>query len=267
MRDKIKSFVYYGSENYISLSSLRTMVPAAYLFLGFTGAVAGIAGNAPVLTAVFLSFIAIYALVVYTFPLWCSKPSFAFRFAMSAFSTLSLSIILQSWMFLILLVAKYIDVWDIMLVAALQILSSVAYFLITRKRINKGNFKTKKSSKTNINIAIISGASFAGMRMGRMLRGMNSSFAVTLAMIGFTCIVVLCSVIATMHIMKFCYCKKYGINFGKGYETTSPLLVAEKKEKKSLPKRIWSVVWKVMLLILLVAILHGVYQASQQPIA
>ena len=134
-------------------------------------------------------------------------------------------------MFLILLVGKYIDVWDIVLVAALQIISSAIYFLITRKRINKGIFKAKKSSKTNINIAIISGASFAGMRMGRMLRGMNSSLAATLAMIGFTCIAVLCSVIATMHIMKFYYCKKYGINCGKGYETTSPLLVAEKKER------------------------------------
>ena len=70
-----------------------------------------------------------------------------------------------------------------------------------------------------------------------------------------------------MHIMKFYYCKKYGMNCGKDYETTSPLLVAEKKEKKSLLKRIWSVVWKVMLLILLVAILYGVYQVSQQPTA
>ena len=265
MRDKIKSFVYYGSENYISLSSLRTMVPAAYLFLGFTGAVAGIAGNAPILTIVFLSFIAIYAIVVYTFHLWCPQPSFSCRFAMSAFSTLSLSIILQSWMFLILLIGKYIDVWDIVLVATLQIISSVAYFIITGKRINRGNFKTKKSSKTNINIAIISGASFAGMRMGRMLRGMDSSLAATLAMIGFTCIAVLCSIIATMHIMKFGYCKKYGINCGKDYETTSPLLFVEKKEKKSLPKRIWSVAWKIMLLMLLVAILYGAYQVSQQP--
>ena len=265
MRDKIKSFVYYGSENYISLSSLRTMVPAAYLFLGFTGAVAGIAGNAPILTIVFLSFIAIYAIVVYTFQLWCPQPSFSCRFAMGAFSTLSLSIILQSWMFLILLIGKYIDVWDIVLVAALQIISSVAYFIITRKRINKGIFKAKKSSKTNINIAIISGASFAGMRMGRMLRGMDSSLAATFAMIGFTCIAVLCSIIATMHIMKFGYCKKYDINCGKDYETTSPLLFVEKKEKKSLPKRIWSVAWKVMLLMLLVAILYGVYQVSQQP--
>lgn len=267
MKDKIKSFVYYGSENYISLSSLRTMVPAAYLFLGFMGAVAGIAGNAPILTAVFLSFIAIYAIVVYTFHLWCPQPSFPCRFAMSAFSTLSLSIILQSWMFLILLVGKYIDVWDIVLVAALQIISSTVYFLIIRKRINKGIFKAKKTSKTNINIAVISGAAFAGMRMGRMLRGMTSSLAATLAMIGFTCVAVLCSVIATMHIMKFCYCKIYDISCGKDYEDKSPLLFAEKKEKKSLPKRIWSVAWKTMLLILLVAILYGVYQVSQQPIA
>lgn len=243
------------------------MVPAAYLFLGFMGAIAGIAGNATILTAVFLSFIAIYAIVVYTFHLWCPQPSFPCRFAMSAFSTLSLSIILQSWIFLILLVGKYIDIWDIALVAALQIISSVIYFLITRKRINKGNFKAKKFSKTNINIAVVSGASFAGMRMGRMLRGMNSSLAVTLAMVGSTCIVVLCSVIATMHIMKFCYCISYGISCGKDYEDTSPLLFAEKKEKKSLPKRIWSVVWKVAILILLIAILYGVYQVSQQPTA
>ena len=267
MKDKIKSFIYYGSENYISLASLRTMVPAAYLFLGFTGAVAGIAGNAPILMAVFLSFIAIYAIVVYTFHLWCPQPSFSCRFAVSAFSTLSLSIILQSWMFLILLVGKYIDVWDIVLVAVLQIISSAIYFLITRERISKGIFRAKKSSKTNISIAVISGAAFAGVRMGRMLRGMNSSLAATLAMVGFTCIAVLFSVIATMHIMKFCYCKIYGISCGKEYENTSPLLFAEKKEKKSLPKRIWSVVWKITLLILLIAILYGVYQVSQQPTA
>ena len=267
MKDKIKSFIYYGSENYISLASLRTMVPAAYLFLGFTGAVAGIAGNAPVLMTIFLSFVVVYAIVVYTFHLWCPQPSFSCRFAMSAFSTLSLSIILQSWMFLILLVGEYIDVWDIVLVAVLQIISSVIYFLITRKRISKGGFKAKKSSKTNINIAVISGAAFAGMRMGRMLRSMNSSLAATLAMVGLTCIAVLCSVIATMHIMKFCYCKIYGISCGKEYENTSPLLFAEKKEKKSLPKRIWSVVWKIMLLVLLIAILYGVYQVSQQPTA
>ena len=267
MKDKIESFIYYGSENYISLSSLRTMIPAAYLFLGFTGAVAGIAGNAPILTTIFLSFIVVYAIVVYTFHLWCPQPSFACRFAVSAFSTLSLSIILQSWMFLILLVGEYIDVWDIVLVAVLQIISSAIYFLITRKRISKGIFKAKKSSKTNINIAVISGASFAGMRMGRMLRGMNSSLAATLAMVGLACIAVLCSVIATMHIMKFCYCKSYGISCGKECEDTSPLLFAEKKEKKSLPKRIWSIVWKITLLILLIAILYGVYQVSRQPTA
>ena len=268
MKDKIKSFIYYGSEYYISLADLRTMVPGAYLFLGFTGAVAGIAGNAPVLMTIFLSFIVVYAIVVYTFHLWCPQPSFSCRFAMSAFSTLSLSIILQSWMFLILLVGECIDVWDIVLVVVLQIISSVIYFLITRKRISKGRFKAKKSSKTNINIAVISGAAFAGMRMGRMLRdSMNSSLAATLAMVGFTCIAVLCSVIATMHIMKFCYCKIYGISCGKEYENTSPLLFAEKKEKKSLPKRIWSGVWKITLLVLLIAILYGVYQVSQQPTA
>lgn len=265
MKENIKSFVYYGSENYISLSTLRLMIPCAYLFLGFFGAVAGIVGDAPILLAVFLSFIAIYAIVVYTFPLWCPHPSFSCRFAMSAFSALSLNIILQSWMFLILLVGNYIDVWDIVLIVALQIISSAIYYLITIKRISNGKFKAKKFSKANINIAVISGASFAGMRIGRMLRGMNSSLAATVAMVGFTCIAVLCSVIAIMHIMKFCYCKKYGINCGKDYETTSPLLFAEKKEKKSLPKRIWSVAWKVMLLMLLVAILYGVYQVSQQP--
>lgn len=267
MKDNIKSFVYYGSENYISLSSLRTMVPAAYLFLGFTGAVAGIAGNAPVLTAVFLLFIAIYAIVVYSFHLWCPQPSFSCRFAMSSFSTLSLSIILQSWMFLILWVGKYIDIWDIVLVVALQVLSSATYFMITRERITKGKFKAKKSSKTNINIAIISGASFAGMRMSRILRGMNGTLAVTLIMVGITFIAVLCSVIATMHIMKVCYCNRYDIKCGKDYETTSPLLVAEKKEKKGILKRTWSVVWKAMLLILLIAILYGAYQVSQQPTA
>ena len=101
MKDKVQSFVYYGSEHYISLSSLRAMVPAVYLLLGFTGAVVGIVGNAPVLMAAFLSLIAAYAIVVYTFHLWCPTPSFACRFAVSAFSALSISIILQSWGFFI----------------------------------------------------------------------------------------------------------------------------------------------------------------------
>ncbi|MBQ4598336.1 MAG: hypothetical protein IJB19_00310 [Clostridia bacterium] len=265
MQDKIKSFVYYGSEHYISLSSLRAMVPTAYLFLGFTGAVAGIAGNAPVLMAVFLSFIATYAIVVYTFHLWCPTPSFACRFAVSAFSALSLSVILQSWVFLILLVGRYIDIWDIVLIVALQIISSVIYFLITSKRIRKGSYKAEKSSKTNVSIAIISGASCAGMKIGRMLQEMHSALAATLVMVGFTYIAVLCSVSATMHIMKFCYCKQYGIQCGKDYETTSPRLFAEKKKKNSLPQKIWSVIWKVMLCILLLAILYGVYQVSRQP--
>ncbi|MBQ8147120.1 MAG: hypothetical protein IJ039_10075 [Clostridia bacterium] len=182
---------------------------------------------------------------------------------MSAFSTLSLSIILQSWMFLFLLVGKYIDAWDILLVVTLQIVSSIIYFLITRKRISRGIFKAKKSSKTNINIAVISGASFAGVRVGRMLRGMSSSLATVLVMIGFTCIAVFCSVIAVMHLMKFYYCKSYGITCGKDCEDTSPLLLYEKKNKKSLPKRIWSIVWKVMLSLLLIAILYGVYQVSR----
>lgn len=265
MKDKVQSFVYYGSEHYISLSSLRAMVPAVYLLLGFTGAVVGIVGNAPVLMAAFLSLIAAYAIVVYTFHLWCPTPSFACRFAVSAFSALSISIILQSWVFLFLLVGKRTDVWDIVCIVALQMISSAIYFLITRKRISKGNFIAKKSSKTNISIAIISGASYAGMRIGRMLRETNFSLAATLAMVGLTCIAVLCSVVATMHIMKFCYCKSYGITCGKDSETTSPLLFAKKKEKKSLPKRIWSVVWKTTLLLLLVALLYGVYQVSHQP--
>ena len=133
MKDKIKSFIYYGLENYISLASLRTMVPAAYLFLGFTGAVAGIAGNAPVLMTIFLSFIVVYAIVVYTFHLWCPQPSFSCRFAMSAFSTLSLSIILQSWMFLILLVGEYIDVWDIVAVSGGVLIGGIMGALLLKK--------------------------------------------------------------------------------------------------------------------------------------
>lgn len=262
MREKIESFVYYGADNYISLVSLRIMVPAAYLFLGFTGSVAGIVGRAIAPTAVFLSFILFYALAVYTFNIWCPSPSFSCRFAVSAFSTLSLSIILQSWAFLILLVAKFVNAWDIAIIALIQIVSAVICFFITKKWIDKGIYKAKKSFKSNINIAIIASAAVSAFRGSGVLRNIETSLAATIVTVIITFLAVLFAVIATPHLMKYFYCKTYNITCGTDNETTSPLLFAEKKEKKSLPNRIWSIFWKSVVAILLISILVGVYKAS-----
>lgn len=265
MQDNIKKFVYFGAENYMPLSTFKTMVPAAYLFLSFTAAVAGIAGNALVPTILFLSFVAINAIVVYTFHLWCPQPSFACRFSMSAFGILSLGIILQSWAFVILHIGGYMDLWDIVTAIAVQILAAAVYILITKSRIKKGVYKEKKSFKTNVNIGLISMAVFAGRRVGRRLLGADSSVAVTLILMGITFVAALCAVLATMHLMRFYYCKKYDIICDEKGNKTSPLLFAEKKEKESLPKRILVTVCKVVLLLFLALTLVGVYMVSQQP--
>lgn len=265
MKDKAKSFVYYGSKNYISLSSLRFMLPAAYLFLSFFAVVAGIAGKVMPIAFIFLAIVAVYALIVYTFHLWCPKPSFACRFAMSAFSALSTSIIFQVWAYTVLFAAKQIDIFDVLIIITLQIAFAMIYYFITKSKIRKGKFSSEKAYKTNVSISIIAGVSYVGLRFGRILRGMNSSAAATFAIMCFSVLSVLCAVIATMHIMKYSFCKKYDIVSDENGDMTSPLLFAEKKKKKSLPKRIWSVIWKALILILIVAILYGVYQVSQQP--
>lgn len=263
IQEKIKSFVYYGSKNYISLASLRAMVPSAYLFLSFFALVAGIAGDAIPAALAFLAIVVLYSLIVYTFPLWCPKPSFACRFAMSAFSTLSISIIFQAWIYTILFAAKQIDIFDVCIVIALQILSATIYYCITKFKINKGKFLSEKSYKTNISIGVIAGAAYGGVRFGRMLHNLNSAMAGTLAMICFAVFAAVCAAIATGHILKYYFYKKYNIDCDENGDTTSPLLFAEKREKKSLPKRIWSVTWKVLLLLLLIAILYGISQVRQ----
>lgn len=265
MQEKIRAFVYYGSENYIALSLLRMMVPGAYLFMCFFAFVAGIAGNALPLAFVFLAVVATYAIIVYTFHIWCPEPSFACRFAMSAFSSLSLGAIFQLWMYTILFAAKQIDVFDLIVFFALQVAAAVIYACITGSRIKKGKFLGKRSYKTNIAFGAIVSASYGGVHFGRRLREVNASLAATLAMVCFTFLAVLCTVVGTLHLMKYYYCKKYSIDRGQDGKMTSPMLRAEKKPKKSLPRRIWSIVWKSLVLLLLVAILFGVHQASQAP--
>lgn len=264
MKENIKTFIYYGSENYISLSSLRRMVPAAYLFLSFLACVAGIVGGTMPMACLLLTMVIIYSAVVYTFHIWCPKPSFSCRFAMSAFSTLSLSLILQFFMYTVLWAAKGIVIIDIIISFLLQFFAAIVYFLITKSRISKGAFKAKKSSKTNLNISIISGAAFAGTRSGRILRGMDTNIVITVVLIAWTCISVLLAIIATMHLMKFCYCKKYNITCNADYQINSPLLTLEQRKKKGILRKIWSVTWKLLLLLLLVAIRFEVNQSAQE---
>ena len=86
-----------------------------------------------------------------------------------------------------------------------------------------------------------------------------------LILMGITFVAALCAVLATMHLMRFYYCKKYDIICDEKGNKTSPLLFAEKKEKESLPKRILVTVCKVVLLLFLALTLVGVYMVSQQP--
>ncbi len=266
MKDNIKSFVYYGSENYISLSSLRLMVPGAYLFMSFIVLVPSIVLRKPIIGIIFLSLVIAYAIVAYTFHLWCPKPSFACRFGMSAFSSLSLSVIFQAWAYLFLLAVGLIDAWDILIAVAFQVMASVACFLIANVKIKRGAYLKKLSFKTTICVGGISSASFAGIHFSRtVLDGVSQQTASIIVMVCTILISVICSSAGTMHLMKLYFCKKYEITCDKNGDTISELLILEKKPRKSLPRRIWSFTWKALALILAIAILFGIYEVSQQP--
>lgn len=261
MKDNVTSFIYYGSQNYISLESLRLMVPCAFLFMSFCSLVASIASQSLIIGIIFLSLVAIYAIIVYTFHLWCPKPSFACRFAMSAFSSFSISIIFQVWAYSFLLVAGLIDIWDILIAIVFQVVSAVACILIANVKIKSGAYLKKMSVKTTICVGGISAASVAGIHFARRLGEISQHTASIIVMACVTLLGVIFASAGTMHIMKLYLCKKYEIKCDKDGSTVSELLILPKKPRKSLIRRIWSVTWKVLVLILAIAILFGIYES------
>ena len=261
MKDNVTSFVYYGSQNYISLESLRLMVPGAYLFMSFCSLVASIASQKFIIGIIFLSLVAIYAVIVYTFHLWCPKPSFACRFGMSAFSSFSLSIIFQAWAYSFLIVAGLIDIWDILIAIVIQSVPVVLCILIANAKIKSGAYLKKMSVKATICVGGISAASVAGIHLARTLGEISQHTASIVVMACVTLLGVICANAGTMHLMKLYLCKKYEIKCDKDGSTISELLILPKKARKNLLKRIWSVTWKVLVLILAIAILFGIHES------
>ena len=261
MKDNVTSFIYYGSQNYISLESLRLMVPSAFLFMSFCMLVVSIVSQRLIFGIVFLSLVAIYAVIVYTFHLWCPKPSFACRFAMSAFSSFSISIIFQVWAYSFLLATGLIDIWDILIAIVVQAVPAVACILIANAKIKSGAYLKKISVKTTVCMGGISAASVAGIHLARRLGEISQHTASIIVMACVTLLGVIFASAGTMHIMKLYLCKKYEIKCDKDGSTVSELLILPKKPKKGLIRRIWSVTWKVLVLILAIAILFGIYES------
>lgn len=261
--EKIKSFVYYGAQNYISLESLKIMVPACYLFLTYISFVAAIAGNVIPWAIAMLSVVILYSAVVYTFHIWCPKPSYACRFATSAFSMISLSVIFQLFVYTILFAGKYISFIDIGIIMVLQIISVIVYISMQKAKIKEGEYLNKKVNSAGSNTVIVGGASLGYFFAKMFLRDVDDHVAANIVISISTALSVLLGVLATLHLMKYYYAKKCQITSDENGENFSLQLIPQKKEERSLLKKILFNVWKIFVLVLLIAVLIGVYQVSR----
>lgn len=262
--EKVKSFVYYGAEQYSSIALLRQMVPC-YLFVTFLCVVASLVGNIFAFGITSLSITLIYSLIVYTFHLWCSKPSFSCRFATNAFGMIVLSLELQLMCYTILYAGKYIDFRDIVLIACLQLISGVICVLITVRKVRNGKYTNKKSGSSAVNNAVISGASFLGYFFARSLfrkTDISVSIAATIAAVS-TALSVFFAILASFHILKYYYAKKYQITTDESGGSVSQMLVLSDNMKNSLVKKIWKAILWVLLLLIMCAVLYGMYQVSR----
>lgn len=261
--DNIRSFVYFGAQNYISLKIMRMLVPGCFAFLTFITFAAAIAGNILFFPVLQLFIVTIYAIIVYTFHISCPKPSFVMRFFTNALTILSLNAALQLFAYTVLLAGKYISVSDIFINIALQAAAAVLYMLITFCKIKWGHYKNKKTAAYLRNTAIVSAGAFLGYYLAKMcLSYISPSIAAVIVMALFTALSVVFSVITCFNLIKIFFCIKYSITEDGTGNTVSLGLIFE-QPKRSILHKIWSSVWKIALLVLLSAILYGIYKVSR----
>lgn len=262
--EKAKSFIYYGAENYTSIQALRQMVPYCYLILTFLCVAASLVGNILVFGIIEIAITLLYTLIVYTFHLWCPKPSFLCRFETNALSMVFLSLELQLMMCAGLYAGKYIDFRDIALIIGLQILSVAVFIFITVKKVKKGKYKDKKSGSSAVNITVVAGASFGGYSLVRMLHRNTDTGMKTIIIIGiFMALAVLCDIIAALNLLKYYYAKKYHINCDANGESVSKMLVVAHSDQSSMSKKSLKVILWVFLILVLIAVLYGIYRISR----
>ncbi len=205
-----------------------------------------------------------YTFFIYTFHLWCPKPSFSCRFATNALGVITLTVQLQLFVYTILYTGNYFNFLDIILLIGLQILTAVTYALITIKRIKNGKFFGKKGNGSAVCTATIAGAASLGYSFLRILfKNMDKNIAMWIAVFIFTMLFMFLAILATFHMLKVYYAKKYQITCGEDGESISQMLVLPPKKKMSLAKRVLKAVRWGLLILVLIAILYGMYQASR----
>lgn len=261
--ENIRSFVYFGAQNYISLKAMRMLVPSCFVFLTFITFVAAIAGNMLFFSILQLFVVIVYTIIVYTFHIRCPQPSFAIRFGTNALTALSLNAVLQLFAYTTLLAGRYISVSEIFINIALQAAAAFLCMLITFYKIKRGDYKNKKTAAYSRNTVIILAGAFLGYYLAKMcLSYISPSIAAVIVMALFFALSVMLSVIVIFNVMKVFYCKKYLIKEDETGSTISSLLIFE-QPCRSIFRKIWSSVWKIALLVLLSAILYGIYKVSR----
>ena len=260
--EKIKSFVYYGAENYSSIDSLRKMLPQCYLFLTFLCVTISIVGKFFAFGIVEVGITLLYSLLVYTFHLWCPKPSFPCRFITNALDIFFLSLELQLLMYTILFAVNYTDFWGIALILGFQMLSAVLCIIITIGKIKNGKYIEKKQNSFTVSTVLIVVSSSFVYFFIKMLHGnmdIDNQVAGTIFVALLTPLFVLFAMLISFQLLKYYYAKKYRIFCDESGRNISQMLIpVQNKDTSPIKAILWG-----LLIFLMVAVLYGVYQVSR----
>lgn len=235
--EKVKSYVYYGSEIYVSLGSLKQMIWALCPF--YMVAVASLISHTELVFSTMIVVLnALYIIAVLTFHFISEKVnSFALRFLINGIFSVyfSLDFLLVSLFFLRNVNASlyaYIFIIVFYLIFCLLYLY-VAVWAKNRQKTNK-----KNSTKNNIVTASTIGAGI-GVAIAA-ITDFNDKWNNYL-LVAASLILSLLSALGIVNFLKYYYCKKYLIECDENGNNTSILLTNYDRKKKTPAKRILTI--------------------------
>lgn len=255
MKEKVRNFIYFGTQNYISLDTLRMfywgtiLIPFVMAVIGF----AAIHTRGSSWKALFpLVSVVVWSILYWTFILSIQsnriKKTFELRFLVNGISGLLFSSLVWSFYTSFNINADNpIFEFDFSLwILFFYLLFSVTYIGLIVRGIHKDVYKKIRKKKRFQKLATydvfaaslipISGVS--GMIVSKLLKEhTNISFQNIIITIG--CIfLIFMPAVSNINFVKYYYCKKYKILCDEYGKAASPMLerqVKPKKEKKKLP--------------------------------
>lgn len=261
-REKAESYVFYYAEKYLSYTAVRQSV-GIFLIITYFSLYFGLEESARPFCLTLLLLTLIYSVCVIIFLRKSDGVnSFRLRFLVSGSVGMFISLYFLVFAVMGFSLLKRNVLTGALIAAAVLCFVIAASTSVTVLSVRSGRYmrKIKQNPLRDILIILIAGAVFFAVIGGipsrsdqpRAIRALYISCLVVSAL----------SSLAGGNLLKYYWCKKYGINCDRSGRNESPALLRPEPQKKSLPKKILKGVGLAALTAFLAATLVGAYITS-----